>query len=306
MINRSKIKYSLKKLLPKSIFDLILALWQTIFRKLVDILDALRLKRFNNYRTIETAHHGHKFSLFISPKNGFIDKHIFLYGTYEPQILDLLVTYLKKGSTFVDIGANIGQHSMLAGSIVGDTGKVYSFEPIPYIYEQFLDSLKINHFERIVHAHNVALGKENKEESLYVEKNNVGGSSIVSSKGKEGEKISITIKRGDELLESLSRIDMVKIDVEGYEYEVLVGIKKTLKKHKPIIVLEFSGKLYSEKGGTDGGAILSLLRELDYAMYDVEDYMKKITSTEEFLTPFTKEKSQCDILCLPKQHAYEI
>ncbi len=90
MLNRSKIKYALKKVLPKTIFDVVLNLWQNVLIRLVTIIDHVRLKKFKTYQSVQTSHGGHNFSLFISPKNGFIDKHIFLYGTYEPHILDII------------------------------------------------------------------------------------------------------------------------------------------------------------------------------------------------------------------------
>lgn len=306
MINRSKIKYSLQKFLPKILFSFILELWQKIFIKIANVVDAIRLRKFITYRSVNTSHDGYNFSIFISPKNGFIDKHIYLYGTYEPFILDLISRYLRDGSTFVDIGANIGQHSIFAASVVGDSGKVYSFEPIPYIYSQLLDSVKINHFDSIIEAHNVALGEEDKTEILYIETNNVGGSSIVGPHGKDNEEINITVKRGDDMLRDIKHIDMVKIDVEGYEYEVLAGMQKILAQHKPIIVLEFSGKLYFSKGRGNGNKIISLLQNIGYDLYDIEDYMKKIVSKNEFLSQFTQDKTQCDIICLPKNSNYEI
>lgn len=306
MINRSKIKYSLKNLLPKVVFSFILELWQKIFIKFVDAIDKLRLKKFITYTPVKIAHGEQNFSLFISPKNGFIDKHIYLYGTYEPQILDLIAKYLKKGDMFVDIGANIGQHSMFAASIVSNHGKVYSFEPIPRIYSQLLDSVKINHFEAIIDSYNVALGAESKTETLYIEKNNVGGSSIVGLHANDSVGITVDIKCGDDILGNIQHIDMVKIDVEGYEYEVLVGMQKALTQHKPVIILEFSGQLYFSRKTNNGDKIISLLQNLGYALYDVEDYMKKITSKEDFLAQFEHDKVQCDLLCLPKNNDYEI
>lgn len=306
MINRSKIKYSLKNLLPKVVFSFILELWQKILIKFVEEIDKLRLQKFITCTPVKISYGGQNFSLFISPQNGFIDKHIYLYGTYEPQILDVIAKYLKKGSVLVDIGANIGQHSMFSASIVGNTGKIYSFEPIPYVYNQLLDSIKINRFEDIITTHNVALGKETKTETLYIETNNVGGSSIVRHHGKEAEKITIDVRRGDDLLGKIPHINMIKIDVEGYENEVLAGMYKTLIKHRPVIILEFSGKLYFEKGRNDGDDIISLLQNIGYDLYDIEDYMKKITSREDFLAQFEQEKVQCDLLCLPRNSNYEI
>ena len=86
----------------------------------------------------------------------------------------------------------------------------------------------------------------------------------------------------------------------GYEYEVLAGMQKTLAIHKPIIILEFSGQLYFSRGNNNGDKIISLLENIGYALYDIEDYMEKIIVKQDFLSKFTLGKAQCDLLCLPK------
>jgi FkbM family methyltransferase len=213
MINRSTLKYGLKKILPRSLFSLVLTVWQKVLLKLVEKIDMLRLRNFTTYHSVELTHRKKTFSLFISPSNGFIDRHIYLYGVYEPFILDLFSMYLKPGSTFIDIGANIGQHSMYAAALVGETGSVHAFEPIPAIYRQVQDSIKENHFEKIVTLHNTALGDTDTTEKLFVSKN-VGGSSLVND-DETKETINVQIKSGDKELSILSKIDVIKIDVEG-------------------------------------------------------------------------------------------
>jgi len=298
MINRSTIKYKLKKILPKSLFILILTLWRTFFLHIVETIDKLRLKKFTSYRAVQLTHNDTDFSLYISPTNGFIDKHIFLYGTYEPFMLDLISKHLDRGMTFIDIGANIGQHSMYAASIVGETGSVHSFEPIPYLCKQLEDSIKHNHFENIIHTHACALGKTEGTEKLHVSKN-IGGSSLVTDDDTK-EVITVHIKNGDRELEKLSQVNLVKIDVEGYEYEVLRGIEKTLLKHKPMILLEFSGELYNQQENKNGMHILTFLRTLGYLLYDVEENMKEILNDTAFNHEITTIRKQTNLLCVFK------
>jgi FkbM family methyltransferase len=296
MINRSKVKYSLKKVLPAKVFTLILFLWRTLLLKIVEMIDTVRLKGFTIYHPTALTHKGKTFTLFLSPDNGFIDKHIFLYGVYEPFMLDLINENLKEGDTFVDIGANIGQHSMFAASIVQEIGSVYSFEPIPRIYAQFMDSVHANHFDTIIHAQNVAIGTNNSKQDLYIKAENIGGSSLVDDDGAT-ETIDISIRHGDVLLSHIPHITMVKIDVEGYEYEVLSGIQETIKKHAPIILIEFSGYFYNEQQQNHGQKILSLLENLGYRMYDIENDMKLLDSHKNFIASFTDTRKQTNLLC---------
>lgn len=298
MINRSKIKYALKGILPKPFFNVFLILWQKIIIIPIQIFDGIRLKNFKKYHSVKLTHKNNSFSIFISPKNGCVDEYIYLYGIYEPNILDTIEKYLKQGDIFIDIGANIGQHSMFAASIVGNTGKVYSFEPIPRIYNQLLDSVHLNNFDNIVEVHNIALGEKNDKKTLHISSKNVGGSSLVEISG--DEKIQVKITPGDNIISQLQKIDLIKIDVEGYEYETLSGIQVTLKRYKPIIIMEFNGESYI-RNGNRGDKIISLLNNLEYSLYDIGDYMKKITNTKNFLQSFVSKRSQTDILCLPKK-----
>jgi FkbM family methyltransferase len=296
MINRSKVKYSLKKILPVKVFALILFLWRTLLLNIVEMIDMIRLKGFTVYHPTTLNHKGKMFTLFLSPDNGFIDKHIFLYGVYEPFMLDIINENLREGDTFVDIGANIGQHSMFAASIVQETGSVYSFEPIPRIYAQFMDSVHANHFDTIIHAQNVAIGTTDSKQDLYLKAENIGGSSLVDNDGAT-ETVTISVRNGDTLLSHIPHITMVKIDVEGYEYEVLSGIQEVLKKHTPTILIEFSGYFYNEQQENHGQKILSLLESLGYRMYDIEDDMKPLDSHKNFIASFTSNKKQTNLLC---------
>lgn len=296
MINRSLVKYALKKILPILLYRIILFFWQKILLRAVTALDAYRLKKFTDTKLVQLAHNNQIFSLYISPKNGFIDKHIFLYGVYEPFMLDIISKYLKPGMTYIDIGANIGQHSMYAASIVGQHGKVHAYEPIPKIYEQLLRSSSANTYEDIIHAHNYALGEKESVEILNVSKD-IGGSSLVNQNDETEEKIQVVIKKGDDELLALSRVDMIKIDVEGYELEVLQGIKETLFKYQPVLLLEYSGQFYKNNTDKHGIKILTLLTECGYSLYDIEDDMSVIKNIHTFDSHISNKRVQTNLLC---------
>lgn len=296
MINRSTLKYSLKRILPSFVFSCIHFIWQKLLLGIVEYVDTLRLKKFTNEQLATLTQNNISFKLYISPRNGFIDNYIYLYGVYESFMLDIIKKNLSKGMTYVDIGANIGQHSMFAASIVGKTGSVYAFEPIPHVYDQLTRSAYANDFTTIVNAKNFALGEKGGTETLYISNKNIGGSSLVN-KEEGNEKITVTIKNGDSELLPLPRVDMIKIDVEGYEYEVLSGIQKTIAKHKPCILIEFSGYFYETEKKNHGKKILQLLKDNDYKIYDIEDDMKMIDDNDLFLSNFVHDRKQTNLFC---------
>jgi len=241
------------------------------------LVEKLRLRNFKKYHAKKLTHCGHSFDLFLSLDNGFCDQYIYCYGVHEPNILDLIAKYLKSGDVFIDIGAHIGQHGMFAASIVGPTGQVYSFEPIPHLYKQILDSIKINNFQNIIHPYNAALGVSDEAKTFYINPKRLSESSFIDlNNGDSLIKQEVTVLNGDKILGNLPKITMMKIDVEGYEYEVLLGLINSLKKHLPILIMEFSGKFYVKRGQDHGSKIILLLESLGYVLYNISDNMRVI------------------------------
>jgi hypothetical protein len=126
---------------------------------------------------------------------------------------------------------------------------------------------------------------------------NAGGSSIVHNDDTK-ESISISVKKGDDELATVPTVNFIKIDVEGYEYEVLLGMKQHITKDKPTLCIEFSGQFYKDQGKNHGKKILSFLMDQGYILYDIEQDMKKITNIEEFLSYFPQSMTQTNLLCV--------
>ena len=81
------------------------------------------------------------------------------------------------GDTFIDIGANFGYFSLVASALVGDKGHVFSFEPEAYNYNALCNNININKFKNIK-AYNIALGKEERDSLLYIDRRNDGGHTL--------------------------------------------------------------------------------------------------------------------------------
>ena len=138
--------------------------------------------------------------------------------------LTFLASYLKEGDTIIDVGANIGRTTLAAAYAVGDTGKVFAFEPNPRIYRYLVGNLLLNRTKN-VQAYNVAVG------------NTSGTVSITDTKwddmnevveGINQNSIAVSINRLDQIIHVDQEIALLKIDVEGYEKFVLGGAGKLL------------------------------------------------------------------------------
>lgn len=134
-------------------------------------------------------------------------------------------TYLRGGDIVIDLGANIGVLTLKAASIVGNTGKVFSVEAHPTTFEYLKGNVSLNSFANI-EAFNVAMGDRRGVVTISNRKTSDDQNKIVQEGGTE-----IQIETLDTLLnEKLEGVDLLKIDVEGYEKFVLLGAGQILQK----------------------------------------------------------------------------
>jgi FkbM family methyltransferase len=170
---------------------------------------------------------------------------------------------LKPGMNVVDIGGNIGYYAMLEARMVGPTGMVIAIEPMPKNSEQLCKNVQGNGYQQI-HIHKVAIGDRNGTASMYIsEKSNWHSlHRLPSSKGQ----IQVPVCTLDSLLMpyDLSSVDLVRMDLEGYEVAVIKGMRRTLEKHSPRLLVELHPDLLGKP------VIVEYLRSLENLGYGVE------------------------------------
>ncbi len=180
----------------------------------------------------------HGVKLLIDPSiDRGVELSLFETGTYEKGTIQLLHQFLKPGSTFLDIGANIGLMSSIASKQVGEKGKVLAVEANPKTQEILQHNLALNGCEN-VEIFPLALGETQGKAMLFENWNvNRGGASLLSQDGGNG--IEVPVDTIDFLFKN-DQIDLIKIDVEGFELEVLKGGIDLLKKQRPVLIIEVS------------------------------------------------------------------
>ena len=165
-----------------------------------------------------------------------IENVIYERGVYEQGTVSVLQDFLRSGDTFVDVGANIGWLSLVAANKVGNQGQVYAFEPVPSTFEILTSNKELNQFSQIT-LNQFALGNKEEILTIYPEKENRGGASILNHQSENGIQIEVRIL---DKLKLESTINVIKIDVEGFELDVLKGAINTIKKDKPNLIIEHS------------------------------------------------------------------
>lgn len=241
---------------------------------------------------------GVSFKIVLDPfKNCYVDESIAENGYWEKELGLQLIKHVHENTIFLDIGANIGYHSLFVASILNGTGKVYSFEPISYLCKQIEESVDLNNFKNI-EVCNFGLAEHEGEAEIYLRDENIGGSTLLDLskrddfKVKESEKVYL--KSLDSFLGVTNKVDVIKIDVEGYEYEAFKGAYNILKNNHPIIFMEFSPSLYTKDRAEKPQEIVSFLKNIGYSFSTLDE---KVLDLEKWLKESNNKDRQIDIMC---------
>lgn len=182
----------------------------------------------------------------IVPGEG-ISRALHASGMYEPCSVAVLHRVLHPGETFIDVGANVGLMSMLASRAVGPDGRVVSLEPSRREFSRLLGHLEHNSLAN-VEAHRVALGNRNGTVDLRVAVASHGGMSTVEESFaypsvREAYAETVPIRRLDDVVadRAIHAVHVMKIDVEGSEWDVIDGARETLLRDRPSLIVEIGG-----------------------------------------------------------------
>lgn len=198
-----------------------------------------------------------------------VPRTILANGVYEPVTTKLLEDHLPVGGTFVDIGAHIGLHSLLAAAKVGPQGRVISVEPNPDTLVELRRNLDLSQAKQVAVQPVACSDKEGKLELFAGSMANTGMSSLskktAEAEGESGRRFAVRARPLDDIAAEtgLTRIDAMKIDVEGAELFVLKGAMRTLERFHPFLVMEVKEDQLAAMGTTKA-AVLSLLQDLGY------------------------------------------
>ena len=152
---------------------------------------------------------------------------------YELKELKTLMAIFPKGGVFVDIGANIGNHSLFTALFL-EPSKVIPFEPNPKAIEVLIENVVVNHLLDVFDLSNLGVGLSDKNSGGYaMEKRNrnLGAAKMLEGQG------DLEVYRADDILKDVTP-DMIKIDVEGMELAVLDGLSGLLERCKPMLLIE--------------------------------------------------------------------
>jgi FkbM family methyltransferase len=204
--------------------------------------------------------------MWLDPASEFGQRMLAL-GTYEPGTISVLRQVLKPGGTFADVGANEGFFSLLASRIVGPAGRVLAVEPQQRLQEVLRRNFALNGAGNVTVTASAVSDAEGVAELNLAPSMNTGASSFTARTRYRLKRQSVPTETLAEIVRKwgVERVDLVKMDIEGWEYEAILGSRALFSERRVgAIVLELHDD-HLRRRGLEAGRITGFLTECGYA-----------------------------------------
>ena len=226
-------------------------------------IENIRKKGFDNWCVLD-----HDIKMYVDPT----DPHLLSMidgKDPEQEVKEIFLENISPGDVVIDVGSNIGDYTLIASKKVGDSGKVLSFEPLSETFLTLNRNLQLNEITNCMFFQK-AVGEKPGLANLY--KNNLSGTMGHLDSSLNGKDLikrdEIEVVTIDDVLtsEHIDTVNMIKIDVEGFEHEVLLGCLQSFKENKIKKILCEVHFKYLESKGKSEEAIYDLLREHNFTI----------------------------------------
>ncbi len=203
---------------------------------------------------------------------------IYWGGKFEPRIYDFIKSILQPGMTVFDIGANIGQYTLLAAHCVGPKGQVHSFEPASREFSILRSNVILNGFTNVI-LQNLAVSSYDGEAVLTTcpegrgSFNTIGTLTHPFAVELRTWPVRVRCVRLDSYIrdQQLEKVDMIKIDIEGAERDLLLGAQELLSEYMtPLVICEFADNT-SAGFNSSGAELYECFESYGYHLYEITE-----------------------------------
>jgi len=231
----------------------------TVFHNLVNSIAPERSEAFPCYGPLQ----GLKMSTDWARYRGYI------YGSWEPVATQVIISSAKPGMCVFDIGAHLGYYSLLLAKCVGPVGRVVSFEPAPGNFCTLQKNVLINNLNNVELINLAAFSKSGTIRMSVPPTDTSSGDWSIIRQANGDSIIKVQTISLDQFCQAKSVFpDFLKIDVEGTEYDVLIGGRETIGESRPIMLIE----LHHFDGDLTTNRVPDLLREWKYNIQWLETW----------------------------------
>jgi len=178
--------------------------------------------------------------LFHCDTQSFLEWYIFFYGAFRPEVSRLINRMLRPGQVAIDIGANVGMHSVIMANRVGPTGHVVVFEPDPHPMGRLRRNMALNGIDWVTTVE-AAVSARSETRTFYLHDDSIGNfanaSLVAANVGKQTASVEMQVVSIDEWMRDnpLPRVDVVKLLAQGEEYNALQGMRGLIERDRPKI-----------------------------------------------------------------------
>ncbi|MCB9091766.1 MAG: FkbM family methyltransferase [Halobacteriovoraceae bacterium] len=240
--------------------------------------------------------------------NEAIDYCLYISGEYEPDLIHLYKHLIEnKDWVVLDIGANIGAHSLIMAKMMGRNAKVYALEPTKFAFQKLTQNIRLNEdLKEKVLPRNILLTNESQEVAIT----QISSSWDISKKISDSERNpydggfyksteNATRMTLDQFIQSekIKELDLIKLDVDGNEVDILRGSRSLFKTHRPILLVELS-PIHFDHHPYQFSDLVEELSLLDYDFFSVEG--KKIELNSEQIEKWIPHGTLVNIIGYPK------
>ncbi len=171
---------------------------------------------------------------------------------YERKESKFIGRYLQPGMVFFDVGSNVGYYALLAAPLVGKHGQVHAFEPVSQQHTDLRANVERNQLQNVIPNRLIVTDHAGTMEINLGSVDNAGTASVemVYRENRLTERVDCTTLDSYLLERSVKQVDVLKIDVEGHEPFVLRGMTETLRKLRPLLLVEVRGEMLTELGSS--------------------------------------------------------
>jgi FkbM family methyltransferase len=199
----------------------------------------------------------------------------YIYGNWEPVATQAVLSYANRGMCAFDIGAHLGYYSLLLAKCVGPVGRVVSFEPSPVNFSTLQRNILINNL-KIVELINLAVFSKSGMIEMSVSLTDTASGDWSISRRANRDSIQVGTISLDQFCEANHLLpDFLKIDVEGAEYDVLMGGREAISRRQPTMLIE----LHHFDGDLAANRVPELLSEWNYHI----QWLEKWAQTSQIL-----------------------
>ncbi|MGH9878810.1 MAG: FkbM family methyltransferase [Nitrososphaerales archaeon] len=212
--------------------------------------------------------------------------YLLVDGVYEAKASNFVLERLKPGMVFIDIGANIGVFTLPAARKVGPTGCVIAIEPSPRVFPSLEQNLALNGLSNVRLIQCAAFNSDNQTVPFYEAPVDQFGMGSLGAQF-DANPIPVLTHTLDYILseQMIEQVDVIKVDVEGFEAAVFQGAEKILTGNKPpIVVFEFCDWAEGRVPGGQRGAAQKALKDWGYRIWRLEDLLHGKPPLEDILT----------------------